>query len=126
MKIFEGFWNSNGDIDIDKLEEELNIILTDGELAERSYLVNKENFIFTNKRMIILERQGRVSKKTKYTSFPYRSITHYSIETEGYVEADAVLTIYIQALNEPIIREFKRDKTIYNIQKALSHYILDI
>ena len=63
-------------------------------------------------------------KKVEYHSIPYKSVTHFSVETAGRFDMDAELKIWISGTSEPISKEFKKDKNIYDVQKALATYVL--
>jgi hypothetical protein len=122
--ILDGLLGNASEINIDKIEQELQMILTDGEEVERAYIVVRDSYVFTNKRLLLIDKQGLTGKKVEYHSIPYKSITHFSIETAGYLDMDSELRIWISGTQESIEKEFKGDKTIFNVQRALSYYIL--
>jgi Protein of unknown function (DUF1696). len=124
MGILDGLLGNATEVNIERIEGELQKLLTDGEKVERAYVVIRDSFVFTNKRLILIDKQGVTGKKIDYHFIPYKSITHYSIETAGHFDMDAELRIWIAGLQEPIERDFRGDKTIYNVQKALAYYIL--
>lgn len=49
--------------------------------------------VFTDKRMLIADKQGITGKKIEYCSIPYKSIVAYSIETAGTFDLDAEITL---------------------------------
>lgn len=60
-------------------------------------------------------------KKIEYHSVPYKSISHFSVETAGHFDLDAELKIWISSSTEPSIsKQFKKDDSIYEVQKALA------
>jgi len=50
-------------------------------------------FVFTNKRLILVDKQGLTGNKVEYHSLPYRIITHFSVETAGHFDLDAELKV---------------------------------
>ena len=124
MGILDGLLGNASEVNLEKLEKDLENILTDGEDVERAYVIIRDSFVFTNKRLILIDKQGITGKKIEYHSIPYKSITHFSIETAGHFDMDADLKIWISGAQMPIEKEFKGDKSIFNVQKALSYYIL--
>jgi hypothetical protein len=84
----------------------------------------RDLFVFTDKRLILIDKQGMTGKKAEYHSIPYKSISHFSVETAGTFDADAELKIYISSSTTPIQREFKRGTDIIGVQKALAQGIL--
>lgn len=79
--------------------------------------------VFTDKRLILVDKQGVTGKKVEYHSIPYKSITHFSVESAGHFDLDAELKIWISGTNEPISKEFKKDKNIYDVQRTLAKYV---
>lgn len=122
--LLDGLFGNATENNNEKLERELEPLLTDGEIIERTYIVIRDLYVFSNKRLILIDKQGVTGKKVEYHSIPYKSITHYSIETAGHFDMDSELKIWVTGMQEPIEKSFGRDKSIFNIQKALSHYVL--
>ncbi len=48
------------------------------------------------------------AKKIEYHSIPYKSITHFSIETAGNFDLDAELKIWISGTQLPIEKQFNK------------------
>jgi hypothetical protein len=53
------------------LEQEFSRILADNEQIEKGYKVMRDLFVFTKKRLILVDRQGLIRKKTDYHSVPH-------------------------------------------------------
>lgn len=47
--------------------------------------------MFTNKRLIFVDKQGFTGKKVEHMSVVYKSISRFSIETAGSFDLDAEL-----------------------------------
>lgn len=124
MGILGGLMGHASEIDIKSIEKEFEQLLADGEHVEKAYKIIRDSFVFTNKRLILVDKQGVTGKKVEYHSIPYKSITHFSVETAGNFDLDAELKIWIVGTQEPIEKEFKNDKNIYDVQKDLATYIL--
>ena len=80
--------------------------------------------MFTDKRLILVDRQGMTGSKVEYHSLPYRAITHLSVETAGTFDMDAELKIWISGLAEPVRKTFNKKLSIYEVQKVLAAYVL--
>ncbi len=124
MGLLSGMLGHASEIDIQKLEQDFEKILADQEEIEKAYKIIRDLFVFTNKRLILVDKQGMTGKKVEYHSIPYKSITHFSVETAGHFDMDAELKIWISSTHDPIIKEFKKDKNIYDVQRALANYLL--
>lgn len=68
-----------------------------------------------------MDKQGLTGKKVEYHSIPFKSISHFSVETAGHFDLDAELKIWISGAQLPAIsKQFKKDKSIYDVQKVLA------
>lgn len=124
MGLMDGLLGNASEIDSERLQAELSRILTSTERVEKAYQLIRDLIVFTNKRLIFIDKQGITGKKIEYHSIPYRSIIHFSIETSGHFDLDAELKIWISGNPEPIEKEFNNRLNIYEVQKVLAHYVL--
>jgi hypothetical protein len=123
MSIFDGLLGNASEIDADKIQEELAQVLAPGERAEKVYQLVRDLLVFTDKRLILVDKQGLTGSKIEYHSLPYRSITHFSIETAGHLDLEAELKIWISGTPEPIQKQFNRRLNIYEVQRVLASYV---
>ncbi|MHC1682200.1 MAG: PH domain-containing protein [Clostridiaceae bacterium] len=124
MGLFDGLMGNASEVNIKEVQNEFSKILTSTEQVEKAYKLIRDMFIFTNKRLILVDKQGMTGKKTEYHSIPYKSITHFSIETAGSFDLDAELKIFISSTALPISKTFNKSLNIYEIQSVLAEYIL--
>ena len=124
MGIFSGLMGNASEMDIEELREEYSKILTADENLERAYKLVRDLFIFTNKRIILVDKQGVTGKKIEYHSIPYNNIRHYCIESSGHFDLDAELKLWVAGLNNPITKQFNKKCNIYEVQRTLAEYIL--
>lgn len=83
MGLFNGLMGNASEVNIMEVEKEYSNILAQNERVEKAYKLIRDMFIFTNKRLILVDKQGMTARKTEYHSIPYKAITHFSIETAG-------------------------------------------
>ncbi|UII55361.1 PH domain-containing protein [Cytobacillus spongiae] len=124
MGIFDGFMGNASEVNIADVEKEFKHTLAPNEKVEKAYRLIRDMFIFSNKRLILIDKQGLTGKKVEYVSIPYRSITHFSIETAGNFDLDAELKIWISGAAEPIQKQFNKSLNIYEVQSVLATYVL--
>lgn len=115
--------NATG-MDLEKIRDEFDTLLYEGEELETAFRVFRDKWVFTNKRLIIQDTQGLTGRKREYLSLPYRSISFFSIETTGTLDADCELKIWMAGRNEPFVQDFSRDTDIRGLQKTLARHIL--
>ena len=121
MGIFNGLIGNASEVKIENLNKEYERILTKDEKIDKAYKIIRDLYIFTNKRLILVDKQGVTGKKTEYHSIPYRSITHFSIETNGHFDLEAELKIWISGTALPITKNFNSSVNIYDLQKVLQN-----
>lgn len=122
MGLFNGIIGNASEVDINKVSQEYDKLLGPSERIEKAYKLIRDMLIFTNKRLIIVDKQGVTGKKTEYRSAPYRAITNFSVETAGHFDLDAELKIYISGMSMPIEKTFSSGCNIYEVQAILAEY----
>jgi hypothetical protein len=124
MGLLDGLLGNASKADINEVEKELENILAENEKVELAFKLVRDLIVFTNKRLILIDKQGMTGKKVEYLSVPYKSISRFSVETAGHFDLDAELKIWISSAIEPTIsKQFKKDQSIYDVQKALATYV---
>ncbi|HEM5141255.1 TPA: PH domain-containing protein [Streptococcus suis] len=125
MGLFSGLMGNASQMNNDKVEQELADILLDAEQVEMAFSLVRDLIVFTEYRLILVDKQGMTGKKVSYKSIPYRLISRFTIETSGHFDLDAELKIWISSAAEPAeTLQFKSDKSIITIQKALAAAVL--
>lgn len=122
--MFQGLFGNASEIDTKGLQKDLEALLVNDEQVVKAFRIIRDLFIFTDARLILIDKQGLTGKKAEYHSIPYKSISHFSVETAGTFDMDAEMKIYISGNMNPIEREFKRGTDIQGVQKTLAQFIL--
>ena len=78
----------------EKTAELVQPLLVDGEEIAFATKGMRDGAVFTNKRIIIVNRQGITGKKIEFASLPLKAITAFSIENSGTFDLDAELKVY--------------------------------
>lgn len=125
MGIFNAILGNASEVNIENISKEFAPILIDGEITEKAYKLIRDMFIFTNKRLLIVEKQ-LVGTKVNYMSIPYSSIQKFSKESAGILDMDAELKIWLKSEDTPISKQFgKGGNNINEVYKILSQHILE-
>jgi hypothetical protein len=106
MGLIDGMLGNAGKIEPAKIQEEFARILAPGEVVQHAYQLIRDYLVFTDKRFVMVDKQGMTGSKVEYHSIPYRSITHFSIETGGTFDLDAELKIWISGTAAPVQKQF--------------------
>jgi hypothetical protein len=121
---FDGLMGNASEVSITEVEKEFSRVLTTDESIDKAYKLIRDLFIFTNKRLILVDKQGVTGKKVEIHTIPYKNITHFSVETAGNFDLDAELKIWVSGSSTPIQKQFNKSLNIYEVQSVLADYVL--
>ncbi|WP_119318376.1 PH domain-containing protein [Companilactobacillus formosensis] len=125
MSLLDGLLGNATNVDQDAIKQELKDVLIPNEEVDLAFKLVRDLVVFTNHRLIVVDKQGVTGKKVDYKTFPYKSISRFSVETTGHFDLDAELKIWISGAVEPAqVLQFRKDNSITTIQKALATAIL--
>ena len=124
MGLLDGLMGNASEIDPANIEGDFARVPAGGERIEKAYQLLRDLFVFTNKRLILVDKQDLTGNKVEYHSLPYRSITHFSVETAGHFDLDAELKVWISGSPVPIQKRFNKQLNIYDVQSVLAGYVL--
>ena len=118
-----GMFGNAHTVDTGKAQQEYARLLGQGEQVHAAYQLVRDSILFTDRRLILVDKQGITGKKTEYHSIPYRSITHFAVETAGTFDLDAELKIWLSGSPAPIQKTFTKGVDIYEVQAILTQFV---
>ncbi len=125
MGLFSELLGNASTVTLEQLKEDYGNLLIDNEVIELGFKLLRDTFIFTNRRLILVDVQGLTGSKTEYKSISYKSISRFAVETAGTFDLDAELKIWIWSETVPSIRkQFNKSVNVYDVQKVLANYVL--
>jgi hypothetical protein len=124
MGLFTGASRAGGSAELKRYNTEYRQLLIDGEIIEAGFAVNRDTFLFTNRRLVLVNVQGLSGRKIEYLSIPYGRITRFSIETGASFDPDAELMIWIGGETIPMEKKFNKEVNVYELQKVLASHVL--
>lgn len=108
----------------EELTKKYNRLLIDDEAVDFGFKLLRDTFIFTSKRLILIDVQGLTGSKIEYKSLPYKSISRFSLETTGTFDLDAELKIWVSSESEPSVsKKFNKKIDVYEVQKYLAEKV---
>jgi hypothetical protein len=122
MGLLDALLGNASEVSLESVAAELAPIIGDGESIQRVFKVVRDMYVFTNRRLILIDKQGITGKKVDYHSIPYKQITQFRLETAGHFDLDAEFKIWISGQDNPIIKELKKDSVV-GIQQTLATYM---
>lgn len=125
MGLFSALLGNAGAVNQETLVKDYGKLLITGEEIELGFKLIRDTFIFTNKRLILIEKQGITGSKIEYKSITYKSISRFSVETAGTFDLEAELKIWVSSETHPsIVKQFNKSVNVYDVQNVLAHHVL--
>ena len=125
MGLFSALLGNAGAVNQETLVKDYGKLLITGEEIELGFKLIRDTFIFTNKRLILIEKQGITGSKVEYKSITYKSISRFSVETAGTFDLEAELKIWVSSeANPSIVKQYNKSVNVYDVQNVLAHHVL--
>ena len=106
-----------------QVKSEVNNMLVTGENIIQCFQTVRDQVVFTDKRVIVVNVQGITGKKTSYFSYPYSKVLYFGIETAGVLDIDSELIMTFA--NGTVLQFYFRSKVdIKGICSNIPLYIL--
>ena len=122
MGLIDSLLGHAGEKPVDKLAEDFAPLLAPGETLQRAFGLIRDLIVFTDRRLIFVNKQGLTAKKVEYLSVPYRSIVMFSLETAGHFDLEAELKIWLSGQPAPIQHSLGRNSGAQDIVALLAQY----
>lgn len=109
------------------MTEEIQKMLTSKETSLFSVKTFRDVAVFTDKRILIADKQGIRGKKIEYFTIPYKSIVTYSVETAGTFDLDSEIKLTLSGgIN--IDLEFMKSKDmnslLFKVYETITEFVL--
>jgi hypothetical protein len=125
MGFFSALIGNAGAVSQESLIKDYGKLLIEGEEIELGFKLIRDVFIFTTKRLILIEKQGLTASKIEYKSITYKSISRFSIETAGTFDLEAELKIWVSSETHPsIVKQFNKSVNVYDVHMVLASHVL--
>ena len=123
MGILSAFTGNASAVDQTKLQEQIGPLLVVGEQVEQAFQLVRDQIVFTNRRLILINKQGVTGRKQELVSVPYKSITMFLVEQAGTLDLDAEVKLWVRGLDEPMVLTFGRGTDLRRIGKVLAEAV---
>lgn len=124
MGVLDAIMGNASNVDVDDVMKVVERVLCPGEKVERAFKVVRDKWVFTDKRLIMINVQGVTGKKKEYLTIPYKSIVKFSIETTDVFDLESEMKIWVRSMHEPYTKDFGRSVDVCGIQQLLAYHVL--
>ena len=125
MGLLNALMGNSSEVSPDKVFSEFEPILIEGETIIKSFKLIRDMFVFTNKRLILVDKQGLTGSKVDFMTIPYKSINYFSKRSASILDLDAEILIWIKGSESPIQKDFRKGENINDVYKTLSAFVLN-
>ena len=122
MGLFNTIFGVASEVNANEIKEKYPELLLEEETVEFACKIIRDRWIFTDRRLVMIDVQGVTGSKKSFHSVPYRSITHFDVESAGTFDMDSEVKIWISSTDEPIVKELKRGFDVFALQRILTYF----
>lgn len=108
---------------VTQVRPEVNSLLVSDEEIIQCFKTIRDQVIFTNKRVLVVNVQGVTGKKVAYFSYPYSKVQYFGVETAGLLDIDSELILAFNDGNR-LQFDFKAQVDIARICSIISSFVL--
>lgn len=123
MGLFNSILGNASQVNIDEIKAQFENVLVENENIEAAFSLFRDKMVFTNKRIIFLDKQNVTGSKKEYLSVPYHAVSVFSVESAGTFDADAEIKLWVKELGQ-VTKKVGKNTDTMQIQKILASYIL--
>ena len=124
MGLLNALMGNSSEVSTESVTYEFAPILIEGEIIIKSFKLIRDMFVFTNKRLILVDKQGLTGSKVDFMTIPYKSINYFSKRSASLLDLDAEILIWIKGSENPIQKDFRKGENINDVYKTLSTFVL--
>ena len=116
-------FNFYGEIEI---PQSLMAFVSRNERALFAVKTVRDAALFTNKKVLISDKQGITGKKTEYYAIPYNKIVTYAIETAGHFDIDSEIKLFLTGgieIEMQFLRGKNMDQLLGKVFNVINEYV---
>ena len=116
-------FNFYGEIEI---PQSLMAFVSRNEQALFAVKTVRDAALFTDKKVLICDKQGITGKKTEYYAIPYNKIVTYAIETAGHFDIDSEIKLILTGgieIEMQFLRGKNMDQLLRKVFNIINEYV---
>lgn len=116
-------FNFYGEIEI---PQSLMAFVSRNERALFAVKTVRDAALFTDKKVLICDKQGITGKKTEYYAIPYNKIVTYAIETAGHFDIDSEIKLFLTGgieIEMQFLKGKNMDQLLGKVFNVINEYV---
>lgn len=104
---------------------ELKPFILDSEQIFFAVKTIRDAAIFTDKRILIADKQGITGKKIEYYTIPYKNIITYAVETAGNFDLDSEIKLQMSggiSIELKFFKDKKMDSLLLEVYRIITEF----
>ncbi|HHW67103.1 MAG: hypothetical protein PWP07_1287 [Epulopiscium sp.] len=109
------------------LSPSLEPFISKNEVVHFAVKTVRDVAVFTDKRILIADKQGITGKKIEYYSIPYKNIVTYAVETAGTFDLDSEIKLVLSGGISIELKFFKgknMDNLLLKVYDLINSYVI--
>lgn len=109
------------------LSDSLKPLISSNETVAFAVKTIRDVAVFTDKRILVADKQGITGKKVEYYTIPYKNIVTYAIETAGNFDLDSEIKLVLAGGIRIELKFFKdknMDELLLKVYKLINEFII--
>ncbi len=109
------------------ISRELEPFISERETVQFAVKTIRDVAVFTDKRILVADKQGITGKKIEYFSIPYKNIITYSVETAGTFDLDSEIKLTMSGgirIELKFFKDKKMDSLLLKVYDLINSFIL--
>ena len=124
MGLFSTLLGHAGEADTGAIEAEFQTLLAPGESVEKAFKLVRDLIVFTDRRVVLVDKQGVTGHKREYLSLPYKSVERFSVETAGRADLDSDVKVWVRGEADPFVWKFPKGGAEDEVARLLATHVL--
>lgn len=111
-----------------EMPETLKPFLSNKEQVFFTVKTIRDAAVFTDKRILVADKQGITGKKIEYYTIPYKNIVTYSVETAGTFDLDSEIKLQMSggiSIELKFLKDKKMDSLLLEVYRIITDFTFD-
>lgn len=109
------------------ISRDLEPFISENETVKFAVKTIRDVAVFTDKRILVADKQGITGKKIEYYSIPYKNIITYAVETAGNFDLDSEIKLTMSGgirIELKFFKDKKMDSLLLKVYSLINSFVL--